>query len=80
VSDAPVVNRLARAQAVHVDRVTSLRHRPVDLDDDKIKVILPLLDGTKTRSDLLAIPGTEITEADLDAALSRLLELCLLEK
>jgi hypothetical protein len=79
VSEKPAVSNLARGQAKHSDRVTSLRHRPVDLDDDKIKLILPLLDGTKTRADLLAIPGAEISEEELEAALKRLLELSLLE-
>jgi hypothetical protein len=63
-------------------RVTSLRHRPVDLDDDLPKRLIPLLDGTRDREELreaLSVEGSEVTAAELEQALQRVCDLCLLE-
>ena len=79
VSEKPSVSRLALAQARHSERVTSLRHRPVDLDDEKVRNVLPLVDGTRTKAELAVTLGDDVSAKAADIALNRLLELCLLE-
>jgi len=51
VSERPVVSAYARYQARMGDRVANLRHERVHLDALS-RLLLPLLDGTRTRDDL----------------------------
>lgn len=90
----PVASPLARRQAAAgLDRVTSLRHTSVRLEDPLAAHLLSLLDGSRDRSDLevairefVAGGGLDGTGVDppadlavaLDAALARLAELSLL--
>ena len=91
----PVASPLARCQtAAGLDRVTSLRHASVRLEDPLAAHLLSLLDGTRDRDDLEAairefiagggLEGTGVEPpagelaAALDAALARLAELSLL--
>jgi methyltransferase-like protein len=43
----PLASAVARAQVVGSESVTNLRHGTVDLDDELVRKILPLLDGTR---------------------------------
>jgi SAM-dependent methyltransferase len=90
----PVATALARRQAAAgLDRVTSLRHASVRLEDPLAAHLLSLLDGTRDRADLEAavrqyvdgggLEGTDVEPpADvaraLGGALARLAELSLL--
>ena len=62
VGDRPVASALARIEIEHDPRVTSLRHRPVDVDDPVAATMLARLDGSRDfetlRKDLRrAFPG-----------------------
>ena len=91
----PVASPLAlRQAAAGLDRVTSLRHASVRLEDPLATHLLSLLDGTRDRDDLEAaireyvagggLDGTGVDPppgelaAAIDAALARLAELSLL--
>ena len=65
VSGRPAASALARAEVGHGPRVTSLRHRPVDIDDPVAATVLARLDGTR---DLVALQE-EVTGAFPDLAL-----------
>lgn len=76
-SDRPIASKLARFQIRNGGRVTSLRHRPIEIDDTLGRDLLPLLDGTRDTEELgkaLAVPA-----ADIEKSLHRLTELALLE-
>jgi len=55
--DRPTSSGVVRAQLTDGDIVTSLWHYPVKVDDDVAKCLLPLLDGTRDRRELLASAG-----------------------
>jgi SAM-dependent methyltransferase len=93
--DRPVASPLARRQAAAgLDRVTSLRHASVRLEDPLASYLLSLLDGSRDRRDLAAAIGQYIAGGGLegtgvepppgemaeaiDAALARLAQLSLL--
>jgi methyltransferase-like protein/SAM-dependent methyltransferase len=82
-SERPSVSRFARLQSRNGHRVTSLRHRPVDLDDENAKALLPLADGThdrdQLRSELARLHDREVTAEEIEGALTRLNEVSLLE-
>ena len=59
--DRPTASGVVRAQLADGDFVTSLLHFPVKVDDEIARRLLPLLDGTRDRRDLLA------AVSDLDA-------------
>ncbi|MBF0461310.1 MAG: class I SAM-dependent methyltransferase [Magnetococcales bacterium] len=63
VSAQPEAWFFARAQARHQDWVTSMRHEPTPLTPFAAK-LLPLLDGTRTRADLLALLPLQINEEE----------------
>jgi len=82
--DRPTASAVVRAQLADGEIVTSLWHSPVKVDDDIAKRLLPLLDGTRDRGELLAAigelvatPGTS-GAASLDGHLLRLARLGLL--
>ena len=84
VSDRPVANALARIEIEGGSRVTSLRHRPVDIDDPIAAAVLARLDGTRDRSALragasAALPDVALTGGRLETALRGLAHHCLLE-
>jgi SAM-dependent methyltransferase len=72
----PVASAVARAQVERGQCVTSLRHVPVDLDDELVRRMLPLLDGTRDIAALATALG-EAPEA-IDARLRHLAKLALL--
>jgi hypothetical protein len=82
ITDRPRASKLARFQIRNGSRVTSLRHRAVDIDHPAGRTLLPFLDGTRDVAALEtvlapgngALPGSEI-----EAGLERLRELALLE-
>ena len=84
VSDRPAASALARIEIEHGAGVTSLRHRPVDIDDPIAAAVLARLDGTR---DLAAIhddvsrafPGAAVAGSHIEMALSGLAHHCLLE-
>jgi cyclopropane fatty-acyl-phospholipid synthase-like methyltransferase len=83
--ERPTASALAREQARRGSVVTSLRHLVVRLEDERSRRLVLLLDGTRTRADLLrdlctefadptVFPETvpELTPSHLDALLARL--------
>jgi hypothetical protein len=83
--DRPVASAVVRAQLDGGDVVTSLWHYPVKIDDDLAKRLLPLLDGVRSRDDLLGllndVPTAALPSFDpalLDEHLRRLAKLGLL--
>ncbi len=78
--ERPAVSRLARYQAAHGQRISTLLHTTLDLGDPASEALLPLLDGTRSRAELAealraAVPtlGTAEEVADgLDIALDKL--------
>ncbi|HYO81879.1 MAG TPA: class I SAM-dependent methyltransferase [Bryobacteraceae bacterium] len=80
VSDRPVASKLAVYQLRSGPKVTSLRHRSVDLDDDLGKAILPLLDGQRTAADVLqSVASTDGASAEsVNASIARLYKLGLI--
>lgn len=79
----PVASRLARHQIRFGTRVTSLRHRLVEIDNDTGRQLLPLLDGSRDvaalQAELTALSGSEVNASAIEAGLGRLNELALLE-
>jgi 2-polyprenyl-3-methyl-5-hydroxy-6-metoxy-1,4-benzoquinol methylase len=66
--ERPLSSPLARRQLGQSRFVTNLRHYPIVIRDEVESAILPLLDGTRTREDLLAqLDG--VSPARLDEAL-----------
>ena len=84
VTDRPVASRLARIDIQRGTKVTSLRHRQVEIDDPIAATVLPHLDGTRDLAALLAHanqafpPGT-VTARHIETTLSGLAHHCLLE-
>ena len=83
-SDRPVASALARMEIAAGTRVTSLRHRPVDIDDPIAAAVLARLDGTRSLETLLeevgrAIPGASVTRDRIATVLEGLAHHCLLE-
>ena len=83
VSARPVASPLARAQVEHGSSVTNLRYSSVEVEDEAARQLLLLLDGTRTREQLLAelrqrANSGEITVESLEANLDRLGKLALL--
>ena len=84
VSDRPVASALARVEIAHGPRVTSLRHRPVEIDDPVAAAVLARLNGTRDfemlRKDICrAFPGVAPPGDYLRMVLSGLAHHCLLE-
>ena len=84
VSDRPVASALARAEIARGARVTSLRHRQVEIDDFIAAAALACLDGTRDRGSILAavrhaVPETTIGADDVDMALAGLAHHSLLQ-
>jgi len=82
--DRPTASAVVRAQLADGDIVTSLWHSAVRVDDDIARRLLPLLDGTRDRGELLAaigelaVPPGSSDAASLDWHLLRLARLGLL--
>lgn len=55
--ERPVASAVARAQLEHGETVTNLRHDAVTLDDEIVRRLLPLLDGTRDLAALAAALG-----------------------
>jgi hypothetical protein len=55
--ERPVASAVAQAQLEHGDSVTNLRHDAVKLDDEVVRRLLPLLDGTRDLAALAAALG-----------------------
>ena len=60
VGPRPVASPLARVQAAAGNRVASLDHRPVRIDDRATAAFLAALDGTRDRAALAALLAAEI--------------------
>ena len=84
VGDRPVASALARIEIERGVRVTSLRHRRVEIDDPIAAAVLARLDGTR---DLAALheevgrvfPAGSVTRRHVEAAVAGLAHHCLLE-
>ena len=55
VSERPVASPIVRWQAARQPNLTNLRHEPMRIDDPHALAMLALLDGTRTRDDLVAV-------------------------
>jgi SAM-dependent methyltransferase len=55
--ERPIASAVAQAQLEHGETVTNLRHDAVKLDDDMVRQLLPLLDGTRDLAALVATLG-----------------------
>jgi hypothetical protein len=83
VSARPVASPLARAQVELRSGVTNLRHGSIEVEDEAARQLLLLLDGTRSREQLLAelrqcADASEVTAEKLEANLDRLGKLALL--
>jgi len=82
--ERPLASPLARLQASRGESVTSLRHTTVRLTDAPARHLLVLMDGKRTRAQLLlalrerllettpGVPTTELNQEDLEATLEGL--------
>ena len=82
--ERPVASALARIEIERGARVTSLRHRQVEIDDPIAAAVLARLDGTRDVPALheegsRALRGESFTLAHIEAALAGLAYHCLLE-
>ena len=55
--ERPIASAVAQAQLEHGETVTNLRHDAVKLDDEMVRQLLPLLDGTRDLAALVATLG-----------------------
>ena len=83
--ERPVASALARIEIERGSRVTSLRHRQVEIDDPIAAAVLARLDGTRDLAALHAdvrrsLPAGAVTRAHVETALSGLAHHCLLEE
>ena len=83
-SERPVASALARVEIADGPRVTSLRHRPVDIDDPIAAAVLARLDGTRDVAALhtevsRASPTGAVSRRQVETALSGLAYHCLLQ-
>jgi hypothetical protein len=72
----PVASAVARVQVEYGENVTNLRHATVKLDDELVRRLLPLLDGTRDPAVLAATLGAK--RDTIDAQLRHLAKLALL--
>ena len=84
VSDRPVASALARIEIERGARVTSLRHRPVEIDDPIAAAVLARLDGTRNLAALhedvsCVFPAGAVAREHVETVLSGLVYHCLLE-
>ena len=84
VTDRPVASPLARLDLQRGTRVTSLRHRQVEIDDPVAAAVLARLDGTRDLAALLAetsraLPAGSVTGWHIETTLAGLAHHCLLE-
>ena len=85
VGEWPVASAVARIEIERGARVTSLRHRQVEIDEPIAAAVLARLDGTRDLAALheevkRALPGTFIGFEHVESALSGLAYHCLLER
>jgi hypothetical protein len=81
--ERPVASPLARRQAARGRPLTDLRHSQTAVADPLQAALVPLLDGTRTRADLLSQVSPDLFSSDaratlLDEALTVLGHRCLL--
>jgi methyltransferase-like protein len=63
--ERPAASRLARYQTAHTTAVTNLRHEQVVLADDATLHLLPFMDGSRNREDLLGVLDQMVREGVL---------------
>jgi len=71
-SERPVASPIARQQIATGSMVTTLCHEPVNVDQETARRLLPLLDGTRTRSALVAALGTALEGNNAKARVAKL--------
>ena len=84
VGDRPVASALARIEIARGARVTSLRHRQVEIDDSVAAAVLARLDGTRDLAALhedvrRVLHADTLPRESIETALSGLAHHCLLE-
>jgi SAM-dependent methyltransferase len=75
--ERPLASPLARRQLGHSRFLTNLRHYPIVIRDEVEAALIPLLDGSRTRADLLR-ELTDVSPARLEEALRDLSDCFLL--
>jgi len=65
IPERPRASACSRQEAVAHALVTSLLHRTVGLEDEKLRNLLRLLDGTRNRAELLAAMQVEFPDSPL---------------
>jgi Predicted methyltransferase regulatory domain/Methyltransferase domain len=63
IPERPKATRVSRQEARTRSTATSLLHLSVNLEDPKVRCLLKLLDGTRTRDELLRAMAAEMPEA-----------------
>ena len=70
--ERPRASPVVRWQARRQPNVTNLRHEPMRIDDPAALSLLVLLDGTRTRNDLVAVLAPSLPEQERAEAPQRL--------
>jgi hypothetical protein len=65
IPERPKASRVSRQEAQTRDTATSLLHLSVSLEDPKVRCLLKLLDGTRTRVELLRAMAAEMPESPI---------------
>jgi methyltransferase-like protein/ubiquinone/menaquinone biosynthesis C-methylase UbiE len=66
IPERPKASRICRMDARSQDKTTSLLHHMVSLEDAKLRCLLRLLDGRRTRGELLKAMAAEMTDAPIE--------------
>ncbi len=77
IPERPKASAVSRHDACTRDRTTSLLHLMVSLDDIKMRTLLKLLDGSRTRAELLQAMAAELPQtpfAELEEGIAGALE------
>jgi hypothetical protein len=77
VSRFPVASQLARSQARRGRLIATLRHTVIDAQDEKVRLLIDLLDGEHDFDALVRdiAPALQVPEADLAKGIQAHLEL-----
>jgi hypothetical protein len=65
IPEKPKASAVSRQEGRVCDKATSLLHLSVGLADEKLRALLQLLDGTRTRSELLEAMAAEFKDVPL---------------
>jgi hypothetical protein len=72
LSDRPIASPLARLQADEGTRCTTLLHKDIEIEDQRTRHLLTLLDGNRDRRALAGWLRTSLAESSADASMQHL--------